>query len=717
MNKNIIRLLLPVSLFLSFSNVKGQTDVIRELSGKFINYCREMPREEAFINTDREEYIAGEEMWFSAWLFDRQTSGIRNNSSVVYVELVNSDNHPIGQKRVKIDKGFGSGEILLSDTITTGCYTLRAYTSWMKNFLPQNCFTKKITIFNALGKTECISCKTDAGKILSSSGNSWKPAPSSDYFRFNVTGKTENIELSIEASDYYRSANNNICYLFIESHGNIEYTGTVNLTSPRSLFSVGSGYLKRGISHITFFDSKGVPQAEKYIYIRGKEDDPLKITTPDSFSRREKVSVEITTDKSLNFSPDSSNISITVIPKSNLHAGRINDYMIFGSEFGILPDNIADKNPDELPESALDTFLAGTRSNWIDWNIILSGKYPVNELSPEKETHILTGRLLNRNSQQPVSNKFLILSIPGKQATFQYSVTSNEGKFRFRIPVIENEQDLVIQPQDNDKGNTIEILAPFDEKYHEGIFSSTVTGKMVPDYIAQWSTNYQVNRIYGTVFSKPPENILQQSPVKKSFYGKPDIGLILDDYIKLPVMQEVFFELLPGISLRSHKSVYEIVMMDPFTKSWQKIKPILFIDGVMVNDATAIANLDPEIVERIDVITGKYFVGDFIFYGLVNVITRAGDFSCTTLPEQAVRLKYNVMDAEALFMEPENREQTNVPDFRNTLYWNPSVRPDKDGKLLVNFRTSDNTGEYEIIVQGLTTDGKPLTGKKSIKVQ
>ena len=39
------------------------------------------------------------------------------------------------------------------------------------------------------------------------------------------------------------------------------------------------------------------------------------------------------------------------------------------------------------------------------------------------------------------------------------------------------------------------------------------------------------------------------------FYGKPDIEIIMADYIKLPVMQEVFFELLPGVSLKRKSPV------------------------------------------------------------------------------------------------------------------------------------------------------------------
>ena len=37
------------------------------------------------------------------------------------------------------------------------------------------------------------------------------------------------------------------------------------------------------------------------------------------------------------------------------------------------------------------------------------------------------------------------------------------------------------------------------------------------------------------------------------FYGQPDIELVLSDYISLPVMNEIFFELLPGVSTEKEK--------------------------------------------------------------------------------------------------------------------------------------------------------------------
>jgi hypothetical protein len=195
----------------------------------------------------------------------------------------------------------------------------------------------------------------------------------------------------------------------------------------------------------------------------------------------------------------------------------------------------------------------------------------------------------------------------------------------------------------------------------------------------------------------------------------------MDDYIKLPVMEEVFFELLPGVSMKTRKSKTEITLIGSTEYLTYSKPPTLFIDGVVINDAAVIANLDPETVEEIDVIKERYTVGDYIFFGLVNVITRAGDFSHVTLPDYAMRLKYLVFDQVPQFNSPDySLTQTGpdkIPDFRNTLYWNPSLEPATDGKINTEFWTSDLPGEYVVNMQGFTGDGKPVSVTRIISVK
>jgi len=49
-------------------------------------------------------------------------------------------------------------------------------------------------------------------------------------------------------------------------------------------------------------------------------------------------------------------------------------------------------------------------------------------------------------------------------------------------------------------------------------------------------------------------------------------------------------------------------------------------------------------------------------------------------------------------------------DFRSTLYWNPIVRTDSLGKASISFYNSDQTGEVQVVVEGITSDGKLCRG-------
>ena len=57
-----------------------------------------------------------------------------------------------------------------------------------------------------------------------------------------------------------------------------------------------------------------------------------------------------------------------------------------------------------------------------------------------------------------------------------------------------------------------------------------------------------------------------------------------------------------------------------------------------------------------------------------------------------------------------------IPDFRSTLYWNPTVKTDASGKALVNFYSSDDLGLVKIIVNGMTADGRPFSAETEVDI-
>lgn len=48
----------------------------------------------------------------------------------------------------------------------------------------------------------------------------------------------------------------------------------------------------------------------------------------------------------------------------------------------------------------------------------------------------------------------------------------------------------------------------------------------------------------------------------------------------------------------------------------------------------------------------------------------------------------------------------NIPDLRSTIYWNPSLQFDKDGKAVVEFYTSDSPSSYNVEIEGISKSGE-----------
>jgi len=727
MNKSLkpVLLLAVQLLFNAYSYGQQQETMIDYLSEKFGSYVASVPWEELFIHSDREEYISGEDLWFNAYLLDKQSFKPSSGSKIVYFELLNYENRPLIQKRILLNNGFGPGHVQLPDTLSSGIYTIRAYTNWMKNFLPHNCFIKEITIYNAInnsrfkGKSTTRETDKDEEEIAIQSVNSGSL----------ISLKTEksisgDLEITVSADEKYITRKGNIFNIIIQAHGNIKYVNSQKLNGNISKLVVPAKKLTGGISQITVFDSKGYPVCEKYVYLPEEKEKEIRIKSPDSCRSREKIRIELEIPDGLIENRISGNFSISVVPMSpkSLMTAEMKECMIFGSEFGStkLSRSFSGRSNELIPVES-DSLLRNIRSRWIDWEQIISATKPQFRYKAEKEDHFLPGKIISDVNTSPDQTESVLLCIPGREAEFQYTKTDKGGNFTFSIKIDDVYKDLIIMPDIIGEKKKVILESPFSGSYLKTEMRVYSPQEFPSLHLKEMGVNYQVRKIYGdTAYGKPLNRKFSQSnPVR--FYGKPDIELKMEDYVILPRMEEVFFELIPRVSLRKRNSVYTIFIADRINENRYELTPALFLDGVKINEASIIAELDPLTVDRIDVIKEKYVTGTYFFPGIVNVITKAADFSAIPLPDYMVRVPYRAVDPVEEFVAPdyssiENRNKPN-PDFRNTLYWNPALNPDKDGKIAAEFWTSDFSSGYEIIIQGVTSDGRIISCKKSFRIE
>ena len=130
-----------------------------------------------------------------------------------------------------------------------------------------------------------------------------------------------------------------------------------------------------------------------------------------------------------------------------------------------------------------------------------------------------------------------------------------------------------------------------------------------------------------------------------------------------------------------------------------------------------------EWVSRIDLIAGGNMFLWGVFDGaIVSITTKTGDELDQAL---AVAPAIDVSIASPLgyqtpaeFYAPayatEKARRSMVPDYRTTLYWNPTVKLDDTGQATVEFYTSDAPVNYDITIEGITQTGKIVRTVKII---
>lgn len=137
------------SFRISFASILGFTMMVlmipfqqlhaQQQSVEFVQYFRDIQndfiRERVYLHTDRQWYVHGDRIWFSAFV----TAGPQNLpsaiSSVLYVELFDPEGSLVERVPVRIESGRASGSLTFNNTEpATGTYRIQAYTAWAKNF-------------------------------------------------------------------------------------------------------------------------------------------------------------------------------------------------------------------------------------------------------------------------------------------------------------------------------------------------------------------------------------------------------------------------------------------------------------------------------------------------------------------------------------------------------------------------------------------------------
>jgi hypothetical protein len=102
--------------------------------------------EKIYIHYDKSSYIAGETIWFKAYIMDGLLPSTK--STVLCVELINDSGKVIQKKILAINGSAAIGEFDLPKIIVQGSYTVKAFTRTLMNFGFEKYYYHNIEIYN-----------------------------------------------------------------------------------------------------------------------------------------------------------------------------------------------------------------------------------------------------------------------------------------------------------------------------------------------------------------------------------------------------------------------------------------------------------------------------------------------------------------------------------------------------------------------------------------
>ncbi len=337
---------------------------------------------------------------------------------------------------------------------------------------------------------------------------------------------------------------------------------------------------------------------------------------------------------------------------------------------------------------------------------------------PEQRGELFFGTVTDSNGS-PVADKPVVISIPGKEFLLKFSRTDEDGNFYSYLRKDYKVSTAVVQVEDESVKYNIKKGAIGNLDLLELTFLDYALSAADKETIVARSVHNQIENHF---FQVKPDSILQGDAIDPFDGGTPET-LILDEYTRFPTFEETMVEIVTNAGYRSSGKGNDYVKVaqdyETYDEEFNDFSSIILIDGVYIPNHEKIRTFDARNIEKISLIRDKFVLGGTEYQGIVSVETFNGDYLEAHTYENSSVINFKKPEPIKNYYNQsydlEADEFSRIPDYRSLLFWKPHVVVDKNSYEF-EFFTSDVEGEYEVILNGFTSYGKPITLTKTFSV-
>lgn len=508
--------------------------------------------------------------------------------------------------------------------------------------------------------------------------------------------------------------------LLAQKNGKIHFTAKIATSKNFALVNLPRGEFPSGMSTITLFNASSIPVAERLVFINNKTEQIQLEALDLKQTYGKKANLSLGFSAKIDQLPTMGSFSVAVTNESVVAPDEFNETNIFTSlllkselKGYIEKPNYYFSNDSLQTQIALDHLLLTQGWRKIDWIALKKDSMPISSFNAETNLQI-SGTVTTFGGKALANAKITLLSSSPEIFAID-TLTDNNGRFVFKNLNFPDSSKLVLQAN-NQKGkpnvliklDAIPVKQSINQKNIGEIevnMNETLRSylKKSEEYFNLLEKNGMLDR---TIRLKKVEIKAQKKtiPVTSNLNGagRADVFVSAKQMENAPDFPNVLIK--AGLKIGPDGTPRLLSTPD---------KPMLIVlDGAQQrNSFTDMNNLNAMDIESVEILKNSSttsIYGVFGMNGVLVITTKNGSSTPEYQVDKDGIITYSAKGyaTSRVFYSPKYDKDPNATqDLRTTVYWNPSILSDKDGKFKLNYFNTDQPGRYRIVIEGIDIAG------------
>lgn len=529
----------------------------------------------------------------------------------------------------------------------------------------------------------------------------------------DATSDSSRLRVRIRATGRYSQQS---AYITLQSRQQLVYRQKWSLSKGEATFALSTITLPPGVCRLTLWDTTNHPRAERLIYIPERSS-PIQMrvtTTKPDYEPHQQVVIGLQFRDSEGYPiPGNWSAAITDADQLPVDTNRtdLRTYLLVTSEL---------QGPIESPAY----YLAAEHVKELDNLLLTQGwrRLPAPSATDSTGGWRLSGHVRDRQGSPMTRKTILVWLGKGDQQQMLATTTDARGAFQFTNLFLTDSVSVKVRvPGAGLSGVVITFDTPggpfrrpvqtgFDASIPVGLLTQAGSRQLAWPALYRDSTARQLAEVTVNAFKPASERPIEVE--RASLHAEADAVIRVDD--NSPPFRDVFELMmgkLPGVQVTPGPSGgYSVVIRG--SSSFGGSGPLYLLDGVYTNQ-DVLLTVNPRTVQRIELLKNPTTAGVYgarASGGVVAVYTRKGGIDPLTQPTGVETTVFGFVSPREFYVPHFAQTAEDIhKDHRDVLFWQPLGQSDEHGLGRLIFPLSDTAKRVRIVLEGLTSEGIPMS--------